>query len=203
MSLTVPSAYPIVIKTEETTLGNALALQRYRSPSSTSALNNITLADDEWSEPYIHYSMFKETTMGTHPGEGWIPNDPLSSDYYHFELPTMYGGKVADYVKYVMDPTYPLVLGTMNKGAPIHSHLLHPCPKQCLPAPYSRTQKGFFRPDQPFKEWVDFALADENDNSLTAGVYHYWHLGDKAAHLHKTIKEPTNNSTRSKTSKTN
>ena len=88
-----------------------------------------------------------------------------------------------------MDPTYPLVLSTMNKGAPIHSRLLRPCPKQRLPAPYSGTQKGFFRPDQPFKEWVNFTLADENDNSLTAGVYHYWHLGDKAAHLHKTIKE--------------
>ena len=101
----------------------------------------------------------------------------------------MYGGKVADYVKYVMDPTYPLILGTTSKGAPIQSHLLHPHSKQRLPAPYSRTQKGFFHPDQPFKEWVDFTLADENDNSLTAGVYHYWHLGDKAACLHKTIKE--------------
>ena len=88
-----------------------------------------------------------------------------------------------------MDPTYPLVLSTMNKGAPIHSRLLRPCPKQRLPAPYSGTQKGFFHSNQPFKEWVDFALADENDNSLTAGVYHYWHLGDKAACLHKTIKE--------------
>ena len=88
-----------------------------------------------------------------------------------------------------MDPTYPLVLGTTSKGAPIHSCLLLPHPKQCLPAPYSRTQKGFFHPNQPFKEWVDFTLADENDNSLTAGVYHYWHLGDKAARLHKTIKE--------------
>ena len=77
--------------------------------------------------------------MGTHPGEGWVPNDPLSSDYYHFKLPVMYGGKVAEYVKYVRDLTYPLVLGTINKGAPIHSHLLRPHPKQRLPAPYSGT----------------------------------------------------------------
>ena len=88
-----------------------------------------------------------------------------------------------------MDPTYPLVLGTTSKGAPIHSHLLCPCPKQHLPPLYSGTQKGFFCPDQPFKEWIDFALADESDNLLTAGVYHYWNLGDKAACLHKTIKE--------------
>ena len=101
----------------------------------------------------------------------------------------MYGGKVADYIKYIIDPTYPLVLGTTSKGAPIHSCLLHPRPKQRLPPPYSGTQKGFFHPDQPFKEWVDFTLADESDNSLTTGVYHYWHLGDKATHLHKTIKE--------------
>ena len=53
MSLTVLPAYPIVIKTEETAIGNALALQLYRSPSpyrspsSTSASNNTTLADDE------------------------------------------------------------------------------------------------------------------------------------------------------------
>jgi hypothetical protein len=188
MSLTVPPAYPVIIKTEETTLGDTLALQLYHSPSSTSASNNITLADDKWSEPHIHYSLFENTTVGVQPGEGWIPNDPLSSDYYHFKLPAMYGGKVADYIKYVMDPTYPLVLGTTSKGAPIHSHLLCPRFKQRLLAPYSRTQKGFFHPDQPFKEWVDFALANENDNSLTAGVYHYWHLGDKAARLHKTIK---------------
>ena len=64
--------------------------------------------------------------------------------------------------------TYPLILGTMSKGAPIHSHLLYPHSKQCLPPPYSGTQKGFFHPNQPFKEWVDFALMDENDNSLTA-----------------------------------
>jgi hypothetical protein len=195
MSLTFPPAYPIIIKTEETTLGNALALQLYRlpspyrSPSSTSASNNTTLADDKWSEPHIHYSLFENTTVGVHPGEGWILNDPLSPNYHHFELPAMYGGKVADYIKYVIDPTYPLVFGTTSKGAPIHSCLLRPCLKQRLPLPYSGTQKGFFRPDQPFKEWVDFALADESDNSLTAGVYHYWHLGDKATRLHKTIKE--------------
>ena len=195
MSLTFPPAYPIIIKTEETTLGNALALQLYRSPSpyhspsSTSASNNTTLADNEWSEPHIHYSLFENTTVGIHPREGWILNDPLSPNYHHFELLAMYGGKVADYIKYVIDPTYPLVLGTTSKGAPIHSCLLYPHPKQCLPPPYSGTQKGFFHPDQPFKEWIDFALADESDNSLTAGVYHYWHLGDKAACRHKTIKE--------------
>ena len=68
----------------------------------------------------------------------------------------MYGGKVAEYVKYVMDPAYPLILGTMGKGDPIHSCLLRPHPKQHLPSPYSGTQQGFFRPKQPFKEWVDF-----------------------------------------------
>ena len=195
MSLTVPPAYPIIVKMEEMAIDDALALQLYCSPSpycspsSTSVLNNTTLADNEWSEPHIHYSLFEEMTIGLHPSEGWIPNDPLSPNYYHFDLPAIYGGKVADYVKYVIDPTYPLVLGTVNKGASIHSYLLRPHPKQCLPAPYSRTQKGFFHPDQPFKEWVDFTLADENDNLLMAGGYHYWHLGDKAACLHKTIKE--------------
>ena len=195
MSLTIPPAYPIIVKMEEMAIGDTLALQLYRSPSpyrspsSTSASNNTTLADDKWSEPHVHYSLFENTAVGVHPGEGWVPNDPLSSDYYHFELPAMYRGKVADYVKYVMDPTYPLVLGTTSKGAPIHSCLLRPRPKQHLPTPYSRTQKGFFHPDQPFKEWVDFTLADESDNSLTARVYHYWHLGDKAARLHKIIKE--------------
>ena len=69
MSLTIPPAYPIIVKTEEMTLDDALALQLYQSPSpywspsSTSALNNTTLADNEWSEPHIHYSLFKETTM--------------------------------------------------------------------------------------------------------------------------------------------
>ena len=82
MSLTVPPAHPVVVKMEETTLGDALALQLYRSPSpyhspsSTSASNNTTLADDEWSRPHIHYSLFENTTVGVHPGEGWIPNDP-------------------------------------------------------------------------------------------------------------------------------
>ena len=195
MSLTIPPAYPIIVKMEEMAIGDTLALQLYHSPSpyhspsSTLASNNTTLTDDEWSEPHIHYSLFENTAVGVHPREGWIPNNPLSPNYHHFELSAMYGGKVADYIKYVMDPTYPLVLGTTSKGAPIHSHLLRPCPKQRLPPPYSGTQKGFFRPNQPFKEWVDFALADESDNLLTAGVYHYWHLRDKAAHLHKTIKE--------------
>ena len=96
---------------------------------------------------------------------------------------------MADYIKYVVDPAYPLILGTMGKGAPIHSRLLCPHPKQCLPLPYSRAYKGFFCPDQPIKEWIDFTLTDENDYSLTARVYHYWHLEDKASHLHKTIKE--------------
>ena len=195
MSLTVPTAYPVIVKMEEMTLGNTLALQLYRSPSpycspsSTSAFNNTTLADDEWSKPHIHYSLFENTAVGVHPGEGWILNNPLSPNYHHFKLPAMYGGKVADYIKYIMDPTYPLVLDTMSKGAPIHSRLLRPHPKQHLPPPYSGTQKGFFGPDQPFKEWVDFALADKSNNSLTTGVYHYWHLGDKATRLHTTIKE--------------
>jgi hypothetical protein len=145
MSLTIPPAYPIIVKMEEMEIGDMLALQLYRSPSpyrspsSTSASNNTTLADDKWSEPHVHYSLFENTAVGVHPGEGWVPNDPLSSDYYHFELPAMYRGKVADYVKYVMDPMYPLVLGTTSKGAPIHSCLLRPRPKQHLPTPYSRT----------------------------------------------------------------
>ena len=101
MSLTVPPAYPAVIKTEEMTIGNALALQLYHSPSpycspsSISASNNTTLADDEWSKPHIHYSLFEETAVRVHPREGWIPNDPLSPHYHHFELLAMYGGKVA------------------------------------------------------------------------------------------------------------
>ena len=195
MSLAVLPSYPVIIKMEEMAVGDALALQLYHSPSpyhspsSTLVSNNITLTDDEWSKPCINYSLFKEKTIGLHPREGWIPNDPLSSYYYHFELPVIYRGKVADYIKYVMDPMYPLILGIINKGAPIHSCLLHPCPKQCLPALYSGTQKGFFCPDQPFKEWIDFTLADENNNSLMAGVYHYWHLEDKATCLHKNIKE--------------
>ena len=153
MSLTVPPAHPIIVKTEEMAIGNALAFQLYhspspyRSPSSTLASNNTTLADDQWSKPHIHYSLFEETAVGVHPGEGWIPNNPLSLHYLHFKLLAMYGGKVADYIKYVMDPTYPLVLGTTSNEAPIHSHLLRPCPKQRLPQPYLGTQKGFFRPN--------------------------------------------------------
>ena len=144
MSLIIPPAYPIIVKTEEATLGNALALQLYhspspyRSPSSTSASNNTTLVDSEWSEPHIHYSLFEGVNVGLHPGEGWIPNDPLSPHYHHIELPAIYGGKVANYIKYVMDPTYPLILGTMSKGAPIHSHLLHPRPKEHLPPPLTQ-----------------------------------------------------------------
>jgi hypothetical protein len=136
MSLTILPVYPIVIKTEETAIGDALALQLYCSPSSTLVSNNTTLADDKWSEPHIHYSLFKGVNVGLHPGKGWIPNDPLSPHYHHFKLPAIYGGKVANYIKYVMDPTYPLILGTMSKGAPIHSRLLRPHPKQHLPPPH-------------------------------------------------------------------
>ena len=76
MSLAVLPAYPIIIKTEETAVSDALALQLYRSPSpyrspsSTSASNNTTITDNKWSKPHIHYSLFKETTIGTYPGEG-------------------------------------------------------------------------------------------------------------------------------------
>ena len=84
---------------EEMAIGNALALQLYHSPSPyhspsfTSALNNITLADDKWSKPHIHYSLFEGTTIGLHPGKGWIPNDPLSPHYHHLKLPAIYGAK--------------------------------------------------------------------------------------------------------------
>jgi hypothetical protein len=39
------------------------------------------------------------------------------------------------------------------------------------------------------QELYNFALNDKNDHSLTAGVHHYWYLGDKAAHRHKTIRD--------------
>ena len=152
MSLTVLPAYPVIIKTEEMAVGNALALQLYcspspyHSPSSTLASNNTTLADDECSEPHIHYSLFEETAIGVHPGEGWIPNDPLSPNYHHFKLPAMYGGKVANYIKYIMDPTYPLVLGTTSKGAPIHSRLLHPHPNNASLHPTQEPRRGSSTP---------------------------------------------------------
>ena len=151
MSLTVLPAYPIIIKTEEMAIGDTLALQLYRSPSpyrspsSTSASNNTTLADDEWSKPHIHYSLFENTAVGAHPGEGWIPNDPLSPNYHHLELLAMYRGKVADYIKYIMDPTYPLVLGTTSKGSYLFSSPL-PLPEAMPPSTLPRNPERVLLP---------------------------------------------------------
>jgi hypothetical protein len=109
---------------EVETVDAPLALQLYHAPSPTTTTINLT--DDEWSSSATTddslADFFKQ--IPDHPGEGWVPNDVHSPYYYHFELPTMYRGVVAKYVCYDLSPAYPLVLGTLGKGHPIHSHLL-------------------------------------------------------------------------------
>jgi hypothetical protein len=101
----------------------------------------------------------------------------------------MYGGVMAKYIHYDLSPAYPLVLGTLGKEHPIHSRLLRPQPVLFTHRPFSGSQRNFVRPDQPFKAWVDKALGDEADPSLTTGVYQYWYLEQKAHQLNSLLKQ--------------
>jgi hypothetical protein len=177
---------------EQETVNAVLALQLYRAPSPTATTTDYT-TDDEWSSSATATTddslagFFEQ--LPDHPGEGWVPNDPNSPLYFHFELPAMYGGVVAKYIRYDLSPAYPLVLGTLGKGQPVHSRLLRPRPVLFTHGPFSSQQRNFFRPDQPFRKWVDQAVKDEADPSLVAGVYQYWYLQQKERQLNLLIKQ--------------
>jgi hypothetical protein len=179
-----------VTQEEQETVDAVLALQLYRAPSPTATTTDCT-TDDEWSTS----ATTDDSLAGffeqhpDHPGEGWVPNDPNSPLYFHFELPAVYGGVVAKYIRYDLSPAYPLVLGTMGKGEPVHSRLLRPRPVLFTHGPFNSQQRNFFGPDQPFKKWVDKAVLDEADPSLIAGVYQYWYLQLRERQLHLLIKQ--------------
>jgi hypothetical protein len=166
-----------------------LALQLFCAPSP--AATTVDLTDDEWSSSATTDDSLANffNQLLDHPGEGWVPNSPDSHLYFYFELPAMYRGTVAKYIRYDLSPAYPLVLGTLGKGHPIHSHLLRPRPVLFTRGPFSSAQRNFFHPDQPFKKWVDPALDNEADPSLTTGVYQYWHMEQKAQQLNSLLTQ--------------
>jgi hypothetical protein len=189
MSSTISLHRPVT-QEEQETVDAVLALQLYRAPSPAATTTDCT-TDDEWSTSATtedSLAGFFEQ-LPDHPGEGWVPNDPNSPLYFHFELPAMYGGAVAKYVRYDLSPAYPLVLGTLGKGQPVHSRLLRARPVLFTHGPFSSQQRTFFGPDQPFKKWVDQAVKDEADPSLIAGVYQYWYLQLRERQLHLLIKQ--------------
>jgi hypothetical protein len=187
MSLSIPFTTSVVIKEEEAQLDSLLALQLYRSPSPAASTDD----SDSWSNAASAHSsltpIFEQ--LCDHPGEGWIPNLASCPYYHHFELPAMYGGVVAKYIKHDLTPAFPLILGTLGKGHPIHSRLLRARPVSYDSGPFTSDQRTFFDPNQPFKTWVDKALGSEDDPSLTAGVYQRWYMEEEATRLYKLISD--------------
>ena len=109
--------------------------------------------------------------------QGWNGNHCTSRDYVDFPIPSDSGELVnAPWIKHDLSPDRPLIHATLGPGCPIYARFLRPkCDASHTPA-YTNSQKRLFFQEEPFYSWIEEALHELQDPSLTAGVYNYrWH----------------------------
>jgi hypothetical protein len=121
--------------------------------------------------------------LGVHPGVGWRRNlndetgNPIFAEYLingDLEI-------IAPYSQYNMDSDSPELLLTRSQRCLVHSHTLR-ARKDPYPLPaLTRKQRYSFDADQPFFRLVDWAVDQEEDDTLKAEVTHYRALNKRAS----------------------
>src|SRR5712691_112329 len=106
-----------------------------------------------------------------HPGPGWSVNFEDPGVRYAFQIPTTDGRReVAPFIQIDWNTTSPELLGTLGRSCPVYSRGLHARADDVPRPSFDRRQEFFFAEGQTHSEGVDWALQQENDDTLWAEV---------------------------------
>src|SRR5712691_4748186 len=106
-----------------------------------------------------------------HPGPGWRTNFEDPGVRYAFQIPTTDGRReVAPFIQIDWNTTSPELLGTLGHSCPVYSRSLHARADDVPRPSFDRRQEFFFTEGQTHTEGVDWALKQENDDTLRAEV---------------------------------
>jgi hypothetical protein len=106
-----------------------------------------------------------------HPGPGWSVNFEDPGFRYVFNIPNGDGRReIAPFVQIDWNATNPELLGTLGRACPVYARSLHARPDEFPRPAFDLRQEFFFAEGQVHTEGVDWAMNQENDDSLRAEV---------------------------------
>ena len=109
-----------------------------------------------------------------HPGPGWSVNFEDPGFRYVFNIPNGDGQReIAPFVQIDWNATNPELLGTLGHACPVYVHSLHARPDEFPHPAFDLRQEFFFAEGQVHTDGVDWAMNQENDDSLRAEVMHH------------------------------
>jgi hypothetical protein len=120
---------------------------------------------------------------GVHPGFGWFRNaneetgSPIFCEYVINDRLEI----IAPYYQLNMDTNSPEFLLTRGQWCTVHSCTLRACKDPYPHSALTRKQRYLFKADQPFSCLVDWALDQEEDNTLKVEVAQYRAMTKRAS----------------------
>src|SRR5712691_10751073 len=106
-----------------------------------------------------------------HPGPGWRTNFEDPGVRYAFQIPSSDGRReIAPFIQIDWDTSSPELLGTLGRSCPVYSRPLHARTDDVPRPSFDRRQEFFFADGQVHSEGVDWAMEQENDDTLRAEV---------------------------------
>ena len=106
-----------------------------------------------------------------HPGPGWFTNFEDPGYRYVFNIPNAEGRReIAVFVQIDWNPTNPELLGTLGRSCPVYARSLHARPDDVPRPAFDLRQEFFFADGQLHTEGVDWAIEQENDDTIKAEV---------------------------------
>ena len=101
------------------------------------------------------------TVCGTHPGQGWDINNPLTKNHYRFLIPDLSTklNIIAPFVTYSFaHHNAPSISGTYGLGYPIHTRLLTATPTDYVCPTITLDQLYLFNTKEPFANAINHII---------------------------------------------
>ena len=178
-----------------------LNLGGWKSPSMHSSSwsnNNNKKLDHLWPKPPItppegdnmHPSQM--TVCGTHPGQGWEINNPLTKNYYRFLIPDLSPkcNIVAPFITYSFAcRNAPSISSTYGSGYPIHTHPLTATSMDYVCPTITPDQLCLLDTKEPFANTINHIINMYFPLDLSAAVRQYQHFCETEYTIQCTIRK--------------
>ena len=130
------------------------------------------------------------TVCGTHPGQGWEINNPLTKNYYRFLIPdsSTKCNIIAPFITYRFARCdAPSISGTYGSGYPIHTHPLTATPMDYVCPTITLDQLCLLDTKEPFANTVNHIINMYFPLNLSTTVRQYQHFRETEYAIQCTI----------------
>ena len=131
------------------------------------------------------------SVCGTHPGQGWELNDPLSKNYYRFLIPDPSTKRliVTPFISYNFGRhDAPSISGTYGSGYPIQTRPLTPTPTDYVSPTITPEQLRLLDAKEPFADAVNHVINEYFPLNLSAAVRQYQYYRETEYAVQRTIR---------------